>query len=98
MGIGKKNTSLRQPIQVRRDGLRMPTKTSDPVIQIIHRDENYIGRSDGLKAHDQSKRKRQLVTDSQKTELPAGGFHYRKEKEQRTHPTPAGCAAEICWR
>ena len=42
MSIGKVAPTLGQSVHVRGLGLRMPPQTSDPVIQIIHCDKQYV--------------------------------------------------------
>ena len=39
MSVGKANASLGQAIHVRRDRLRMPTETADPIVQIVNANE-----------------------------------------------------------
>ena len=43
MGIGEKNTTFRKSIEVRGQGLGVPTHDTNPVIQIVHRDKKNIG-------------------------------------------------------
>lgn len=43
MTVGKKCAHLGQPVDVRRLGLRVTTKTADPVVQIVDRNEQDIG-------------------------------------------------------
>ncbi len=42
VGIREQHPALRQPVKVRRLGLRMPAETADPVIQIVHSDEEDV--------------------------------------------------------
>jgi hypothetical protein len=42
MGIGKKNATIREAINVRRVSLGMPAQTADPIIEIINRDEQDV--------------------------------------------------------
>ena len=42
MGIVKENTGGGQAVQIRGPGLGMPAQTTDPIVQIIHRDEKDV--------------------------------------------------------
>jgi hypothetical protein len=43
MSIRKENATRGEPVQVRGDGLAVTAHATDPVIQIIHRDEKDVG-------------------------------------------------------
>ncbi len=47
MGLFKKDAALGQFIDIRCLGLWMATQASDPVIEVIHRNEEYIGAFGG---------------------------------------------------
>ena len=42
MGIVKENSGCGQAVQVWRLGLRMPAQATDPVVQVIHRNEQNV--------------------------------------------------------
>ncbi|MDG1241531.1 MAG: hypothetical protein P8P52_03105 [Opitutae bacterium] len=42
MSIRKQNTSLRQSVDIRRLHLRVPAHATDPVIQIVNRNQQHI--------------------------------------------------------
>jgi hypothetical protein len=44
MGIGEKNTSPRESLDVGCNVLRVPIQTDDPVIQIIYCNQKHVGR------------------------------------------------------
>ncbi len=44
MGIGEKNTSPRESLDVGCNVLRVPIQTDDPVIQIIYCNQEHVGR------------------------------------------------------
>ena len=43
MGIGEKNPALGKAVEIRRDRLRIAAHTANPVIQIIHCNEEDVG-------------------------------------------------------
>ena len=43
MGIGEKNSALGKAVEIRRDRLRIAAHAANPVIQIIHRNEEDVG-------------------------------------------------------
>ena len=43
VSVGEENSTGRQSIQIRRDRLWMPAQTADPIVQIIHGDEEHVG-------------------------------------------------------
>ena len=43
MGIGEKNPALGKAVEIRRDRLRIAAHAANPVIQIIHRNEEDVG-------------------------------------------------------
>ena len=43
MGIVKENTGCGQAVKVRGPGLGMPAQATDPIVQVIHRDEKNVG-------------------------------------------------------
>ena len=45
MGVRERDAPPSQEIHVRSANLWMPTQKTDPIIQIVHRDEENVGRS-----------------------------------------------------
>ena len=43
MGIGEKSPALGEAVEIRRDRLRITAHAANPVIQIIHRNEEDVG-------------------------------------------------------
>ena len=43
VGIREQDAPVRKPVHVRSQGLRMPIETANPVVQVIHGDEEDIG-------------------------------------------------------
>lgn len=43
MGVGKQHATRREPVKVGRDRLFIASHTTNPIVQIIHRDEKDIG-------------------------------------------------------
>lgn len=59
VGIREKHPTLRQPVKVRRLRLRMSAQAADPVIEIVHRDEEDVWRcGQGLAARERKERKK----------------------------------------
>ncbi len=60
MGVSEQNASFREPIDVRRFRLRVPSKDPDPIVQIVNGDKEHVRsidirlerqRTDSHKAH-----------------------------------------------
>ena len=43
MGVSEEHAARGQPIEIRRDRLGVPAETADPVVEIVHRNEEDIG-------------------------------------------------------
>ena len=43
MGIVKENAGGGQAVQIRGSGLGMPAQATDPIVQVVHRDEENVG-------------------------------------------------------
>ena len=47
IGVVKQYSARREPIEVRRLRLRMPAEAADPVVEVVHRDEEDVGLPGG---------------------------------------------------
>ncbi len=45
MSVVKENSGTRKTVQIRGPGLRMPAQATDPIVQVVHRDEENVGFS-----------------------------------------------------
>ena len=75
MRVGKHHATLREAVHVGRLRLRMPVERSDPVVQVVDGNEEYVGRCSRLCAQARSRQRQYDKKDNDGVRRPHGA-HY----------------------